>query len=130
MWRSLLMKNITLTKESIKILRIHSSYNKKIEDDLNFCKTIKNVCNVIKLQSVKLSLKGKISIFKSLAISKVAQSVVITKVPNTVIKELNPKKFLYVNKNENQTRHFTQDYIDYDLKSVDIEHKIASLKCF
>ena len=43
------MKNITLTKESIKILGIHNSYNKKIEDDVNFCKTIKNVCNVIKL---------------------------------------------------------------------------------
>ena len=41
------MKNINLTKESIKMLGVHISYNKKIEDDLNFTKTIKNLCNVI-----------------------------------------------------------------------------------
>ena len=37
------MKNINPTKESIKILGIHISYNKKIQDDLNFTKTIKNL---------------------------------------------------------------------------------------
>ena len=50
---------------------VHISYNKKIQDDLNFTKTIKNLCNVIKLWRMrKLSLEGKITIFKSLAISK------------------------------------------------------------
>ena len=29
-------KNINLTKESIKILGVHISYNKKIHDELNF----------------------------------------------------------------------------------------------
>ena len=43
------MKNINLTKESIKILEGRISYNTKIQDDLNFTKTIKNLCNVIKL---------------------------------------------------------------------------------
>ena len=43
------MKNINLPKGSIKILGVHVSYNKKIQDDLNFTKTIKNLCNVIKL---------------------------------------------------------------------------------
>ena len=42
-------KNINLTKESIKILGIHISCNKKIQDDLNFSKTIKNLCNIITL---------------------------------------------------------------------------------
>ena len=50
---------------------VHISYNKKIQDDLDFTKTIKNLCNVIKLWRMrKLSLEGKITIFKSLAISK------------------------------------------------------------
>ena len=43
------MKNVKLTEESIKILGVHISYNKKIQDDLNFTETIKNLCNVIKL---------------------------------------------------------------------------------
>ena len=43
------MKNINLTKESIKISGIHISYNKKIQDDLNFTKTIKNLRIVINL---------------------------------------------------------------------------------
>ena len=65
------MKNINLTKESIKIFGVHISYNKKIQDELKFTKTIKNLCNVIKLWRItKLTLEGKITIFKSLAISK------------------------------------------------------------
>ena len=43
------MKNINLTKECIKILGLHISYNKKIQEDLNFSKTIKNLRNIIKL---------------------------------------------------------------------------------
>ena len=40
------MKNINLTKESTKILGAHISYNKKSQNDLKFCKIIKNSCNV------------------------------------------------------------------------------------
>ena len=51
------MKNINLTKESINILGVHNSYNKKIQDDFkiqefkihDFTKPIKNLCNVVKL---------------------------------------------------------------------------------
>ena len=83
------MKNINLTKESINILGVHISYNKKIQDELNFTKTIKNLCNVIKLWRMrKLTLEGKTTIFKSLAISKTVHLAIITKVPNTVIEEL------------------------------------------
>ena len=83
------MKNINLTKESINILGVHISYNKKIQDELNFTKTIKNFCNVIKLWRMrKLTLEGKTTIFKSLAISKTVHLAIITKVPNTVIEEL------------------------------------------
>ena len=41
------VKNINLTKESIKILDVHIFYNKKIQDDLNFAKSIKNLCNAL-----------------------------------------------------------------------------------
>ena len=31
------LKRLDLTKKSIKILGVHISYNKKLQDDLNFC---------------------------------------------------------------------------------------------
>ena len=43
------LKSVNLTKESIKILGVHLSYNEKLQNELNFCNTIKNICNVIKL---------------------------------------------------------------------------------
>ena len=46
------MKNINLTKESIKILGVHISYN-KIQDDSNFANATKNLCYVIKLWRIK-----------------------------------------------------------------------------
>ena len=95
------MKNINLTKESIKILGVHISYNEKIQDDLNFTKTIKNLFNVIKLWRMrKLTLESKITIFKSLAISKIVHLAIITKAPNTVIEELKQIQinFLWDNK--------------------------------
>ena len=83
------MKNINLTKESIQILGVHISFNKKNQDDLNFTKTIKTLCNIIKLWHMrKLTLEGKITIFKSLAISNIVNLAIITKVLNTVIEKL------------------------------------------
>ena len=90
MWHSV-MKNINLTEESIKMLGVHISYNKKIQDDLNFAETIKNLCKVTKLWHMrKLTLEGKITIFKSLAkiiISKIVY-LAIMKIPNTVTEQL------------------------------------------
>ena len=40
-------------------------YNKKPQDDINFCKTFKNICNVIKLWRMRhLSLEGKTTLHK------------------------------------------------------------------
>ena len=46
-------KSVNLTKESIKILRVHLSYNEKLQNELNFCTTIKNISNVIKLWRIR-----------------------------------------------------------------------------
>ena len=80
----------------------------------------------------KLTLEGKVTIFKSLAISKIVYFAVITKFPNTVIEELKQiqKNFLWDNKKVKiKQSTLCNDYKDHVLKSVDIEHKIASLKC-
>ena len=57
----------------------------------------------------KLTLEGKITIFKSLAILKIVQLAIITKVPNTLIEEL---------------KQIQKDFL-WDNKKV----KMASLKC-
>ena len=76
----------------------------------------------------KLTLEVKITIFKSLAISKIMHLAIIAKVSNTVIEEL--KLWLLDNKKvEIKQSTLRNDYKDGGLKNVDIEHKIASLKC-
>ena len=43
------IKNADLTKETIKTLGVHISYNKKLQDDFNFRDSIKNIAYVIRL---------------------------------------------------------------------------------
>ena len=76
------LKSVDLTKESIKMLGVHLSYNEKLQNELYFCTTIKNICNDIKLWRMRhLSLEGKITIFKSLPISKIEYLALLTIVP-------------------------------------------------
>ena len=84
-----------LTKESIKILGVHMSYNKKLQDDINFYTAVKNICNVI-----KLTLEGKITTFNSLAICKLAYLALLAIVPKNIMEELNEiqEKFLWSHK--------------------------------
>ena len=52
--------------------------------------TVKNICNVIKLWRIRhLSLEGKITIFKSLVLSKIVYLALLTIVPKIIIEELN-----------------------------------------
>ena len=80
------LKSLDLTKESTKILGVHISYNEKLQDNVNFCMTVKNICNVTKLWHMRhLSLEGKITIFKSLALSKIVHLALLTIVPKSII---------------------------------------------
>ena len=66
------IKNIDLTTQSIRVLGVHYSCDKNIYRDSNFLTTIKKIENVLKLWKMRhLSLEGKITIFKSLGISKI-----------------------------------------------------------
>ena len=122
-----------MAKESIKILGVHLSYEEKLQNELNFCTTIRNICNVITLWRMRhLSLEGKITIFKLLAISKIVYLALLTVVPKNVIFELKEiqNNFLWSNK-KSKIKHsmLCNDYKNGGLKTVDIELKIISLKC-
>ena len=126
------MKCLDLTKECIKVLGVHISYNRKRQDDKNFCDTVKNIY-VIKIWHMRqLSLEGKIPIFKSLAIPKIVCLALLTLVPNSVIEEVKQiqKTFLWGNKRV-QIKHDTlcNNFTEGGLESMDIKHKISALKC-
>ena len=119
------MKCLDLTKECIKILGVHVSYNRKLQDDKNFGDTVKNISNVTKLWCMRhLSLEAKI-IFKSLAISKIVYLALVTLIPNSFLQELEQiqKAFLWGNKRA-KIKHDTlcNNFNEGGLKNVDIKH--------
>ena len=84
------MECIDLTKNSVKVLGIHFSYNRKIENEENFIKFVKKIENVLKVWRTRnLTVQGKITIFKTLAISKVIHLALVTNVPRVIIVQLN-----------------------------------------
>ena len=126
------LKSDNLIKDSMKILGVQLSYNEKLQNELNFCTTNKNICNVIKLWRMRhLSLEGKITIFKSLAISKTVYLALLTIFAKNVIFDLKEieNRFLWSNK-KSKIKHSTlcNDYKNGGLKNIDIELKVISLK--
>ena len=66
------MKCVNLNNETVKILGVHFSYNKNLEQDKNFCENIIKIENILKLWGMRhLTLERRITVFKSLAVSKV-----------------------------------------------------------
>ena len=84
---------INLTIKMIKILGILFSYYIKLESDENFIKHIKHVGKikkVLKLWRMKnLTVEGKITIFKTLGISKTKHLSLVTNVLMEIFKEMN-----------------------------------------
>ena len=79
-----------------------------------------------------LTIEGRISIFKTLAISKVAHLPLVKDVPSSTIAQLEKvqKKFIWKNGNLN-LKHtiLCNEYEQGGLKNVDIFSKITSLQC-
>ena len=99
------MNCIDLTTETTKILGIHFSYNSQVQNEQNYLNTVKSIEKVLKLWRMRnLLLAGKITVFKTLAISKIVYLAMMTPVPNQIINELYKlqKEFLW-GKTKNQT---------------------------
>ena len=80
---------IDLTKKTMKVLGIHFSYNKKLETEENFIRHVRKIEKVLKLWRMRnLTLEGKITIFKTLAISKIIHLSLVTNVSMEIINEL------------------------------------------
>ena len=74
------MECIDLTKNSVKILGLHFSYKR----------IVNKIENVLKIWRTRnLTVKGKTTIFKTLAISKVIHLPLVTNVPQVITDQLN-----------------------------------------
>ena len=57
------MKSVNLNNETVKILVVHFSYNKNLEQDKNFCEHIVKIEIILKLwRTRQLTLEGSIKV--------------------------------------------------------------------
>ena len=94
---------------------------------------LKKIENVLKIWRIRtLIVQGKITIFKTLAISKVIHLVLVTNIPKVIIDQLNKnqKDFIW-NRKYPKIRHSTlcNNHENGGLKSVHIPNKLTSLQC-
>ena len=126
------MKNIDL-KKTVKILEVLCSYNKKFENEKKFKNHIQKIESALKIWRMRnLTLEGKITIFKTLAISKIIHLASATVLPNSKITQLNKirKEFIWNHKRPKiKEKTLINNFDKGGLKDVDIPSKIASLQC-
>ena len=126
------MKFIDLCNDTIKITGIHFSNSKEKRIEKNFLESITKIQNVLKVWRMRrLTLEGKIIVFKTLAISKIVFLSLISKVPTEIISELEriQKTFLWPSKPKIKNETLCSDFKHGGLKNVNIQKKIISLQC-
>ena len=83
------IKCIDLTKEAIKILEVFFSYDKNLQPENNFRKTILNIQRILKMwRRRNPTLEGKIIIFETLALSKITFLAQVLEIVNQIIDTL------------------------------------------
>ena len=90
------MRCLNLRDDTIKILGIHYSYNKRLQNEENFRKYIGKIENVLKLWRARnLSLEGKSTVFKSLALSKITHLALVKIIPPCIADQLKKTRILF-----------------------------------
>ena len=91
------MKCVKFNNETVKILGVHFSYSKNLEQDKNVCKYFVKIENISKLWRMRqLILEGRITVFKSLAVSKVIHLLLITKLHNNTVDALHKIQDIFI----------------------------------
>ena len=90
------MKSIDLCKDSVKILGTYYSYDKELEQDKNFVEHICKIQDVLKTWRMRqLSIEGRITVFKTLATSKIIHLAMTTSIHKTTINQRKFRKILF-----------------------------------
>ena len=126
------MKCVNLTNDSIRILGVHFSYDQEIVKGKNFLNVIESIENVIAVWRMRsLTLSGKITILKTLVMSKIVFISYLSCVPKVIIEKLTEihNDFLWDGKRP-KIKHaaLLSSYELGGLKSLDIEAKIKALQ--
>ena len=103
------MRCIDLNIDTVKILCTHFSYNKQLKEEKIFYQIVTGMQRGLKTWKMrKLTLKGKIVIFKTMAISKVAFEGFITTAPKHIANELKKiQKTFFWNNSSSKIKHET-----------------------
>ena len=120
------MKCVNLNNEIVKIPGAHFLYSNNLKQDKNFCEH-QNRKHWRQWRMRQLTLEGRITVFKSLAVSKFIHLSLIT---NSIIIQLifciKYGKTLF-DKGKRQKR--SNGYEKAIMKNVDLRNKITSMEC-
>ena len=106
---------MALREDVIKILGIYLSCNKKLEQEKNVLNHIVKIQNILKLWKLRnVTIKGRIVVFKSLAISKLIHLALVTEIPTTTINLLTKIQMEFIWKGKNPKIKNSTLYNDYE----------------
>ena len=128
------MKYANLNNKTVRKLGVLFLYNKNLEQNKNFSEHIVKIENILKLWRMRqLTLEGRITVLKSLVVSKVIHLLLITKLHNNTIDLLYKiqKHFIWQRKKA-KIKHSTlcNGYEMGGMKNVDLTSKITSFAMF
>ena len=126
------MKYANLNNKTVRKLVLFL-YNKNLEQNKNFSEHIVKIENILKLWRMRqLTLEGRITVLKSLVVSKVIHLLLITKLHNNTIDLLYKiqKHFIWQRKKA-KIKHSTlcNGYEMGGIKNVDLRNKITNMQC-
>ena len=83
------LQSIYLNNNSLRILGVHYTYNDNLYLEKNFLEVIKKIEKVLAMRRWRnITLAGKITIFKSLAFSKIVFIPYLSYIPNEMIEKI------------------------------------------
>ena len=122
---------VDLTTDTVKILGMHFSYNVTLHEERNFLETGKKMEKILQIWRMRgLTLQGKITVFKTLVISKLVYCSYLSYVPKSIIDLVKKmqKEFVWSDKPA-KIKHNTMcnSYEQGGLQMSDIDLKIDAL---
>ena len=116
---------------AIKILGVYYSYDKNLQSQENFINLVLKIEKLLRLSKMRnVSNAGTLTIFKTLAVSKIVHLSLVKIIPISTIFELNEitKHFIWINSNPKiKEDNLCKDYENGGLKNVDILFKMITL---
>ena len=129
------MKNIDLRKDTVKIVGVYYSYNsykKKLVNEKNFKNHLQKIETVFTVWKIRNStLEWKITIFRTLAVSKIIHLASVTVLANSTITQLNKiqKEFIWNHKRPKIKVKTLINIFDKGGLKLDFPSKITRLQC-